>query len=256
MKGIAGALMLLLSGLISAGAAAVPLREQPCPTLASAATLPVRPGAGVVVGDVAGDGYRGRASIRYAAGARSSCGYFLVVTTRSGTVAVRVPVSYKDTTPRIHSDGSWLSAEPYLEASIQVGSGGRTQFVVARDHGASNVTSTISGLLGDKFRAIPFLRTPYDATTTDVSLYGFATASSDIRCQRGGTLTRMYDQTESLTERRFWQQTFRLTADGFRLVSSRRTVGKAGAIAALENRAGLGHGSFTGCLVAKGAYFH
>jgi hypothetical protein len=249
-------LLLLLSGLISSGAAAAPSQPRPCPTLASAATLPVRPGAGLVAGDVVGDGYRGRASIRYAAGARSTCGYFLVVTTRSGAVATRVPISYKDTVTRIHSDGSWMFGEPYVIASIQVGPGGRMQFVVSRQSSASNVSITIYGLLGSKFRAIPFLRTPHDAMSTEVFLYGFVTSSTNIRCRRGGTLTQMYDYVRSAKKQSFTQRTFRLAADGFRLVSNYSSVGNVGAISALEKRAGWGRRSFAGCLVARGVGLH
>jgi hypothetical protein len=106
-------------------------------------------------GDIDGDGQPDRVVLRYAVDSPASCGFVLVVKTRSRTFAVRVPEWYKPPADIVVGDRPF--AEPYLAAVIQLDPH-RSQVVVARSHGASVASVSFYGITGGTLARWRFTR--------------------------------------------------------------------------------------------------
>jgi len=226
-------------------------RATPCPTLAQAASLPRWPGGGTARGDVDGNGYRGLGSIHYSPGALSTCGFFLVVQTRRGALAVRVRESDfgKSSAAMLRH---WSYPEPEISTVVQLG-GKQSQFVIQRWHGASNFFVSLYGVADGKLRLLPFHDRNGNVIPED-TIGGFAAASSTVRCTRGGTMTDLIDQAISPTRIRFDQVTWRLGRGGFWITKRNSTSGPLDVVGPLEVRAGFNEPAFKGCTVSQGAH--
>lgn len=98
------------------------------------------------MGDVDGDGVRDRVAIHYAANARSSCGFLLVVETRRKMFAARLSAEGKAQDLPVRQ---WPFAEPYVGLIVHLTASG-SQIVVARSHGAAVVNVSLHGLVDDR----------------------------------------------------------------------------------------------------------
>src|SRR6266508_4750120 len=128
-------------------------RISACPRLSDAWMLSRRPGGGGVLhADIDGDGLSDTVSVRYALNAPSSCGFLLVVETRRGALAVRVPESYKTQALPIKE---WPWPEPFVAAVVRLGAHG-SQVVVAREHGASVANVSLYGIIGRRLKLLRF----------------------------------------------------------------------------------------------------
>jgi hypothetical protein len=226
-------------------------RAARCPSLTQAPSLPRWPGGGTARGDVDGNGYRERGSIRYAPGALSTCGFFLVVQTRHGALAVRVHESDLGKGGAPSSIRRWSYPEPEISTVVQLG-GAKSQFVVGLWHGASTFFFSLYGIDHGKLAVLPFHYGKGDVEPLH-STGGFASSSSTVRCTRGRTMTDLRNQAISPTRLRFDQLTWRLGRGGFRLTKTHSTIGGIG-IYALEDRAGFNKPAFTGCTVPQGTH--
>ena len=218
-----------------------------CPRLADAASLPLRPGAGVLRGDVDGDSRTDRVTIRQSARASASCGFLLVVDTGSRVLAARVHESYK---PReTLTVGEWPFAEPYVAALVSLGGRG-LQIVLAREHGASNVQVSLHGVVGGR---LVQLRLP--DLHGWLSLFGsVGTGETMARCSPGGPLVLVSSWPANLRGTR-WSVSmseYRLVRDAFVRTSSRILTGSPRWAAAQAHRWGIDAMPFSGCTVARG----
>lgn len=229
--------------------ASVAARGDSCPRLSDAARLPVRPGGGQLRGDIDGDGQPDLVGLRYAVNSRASCGFVLVVKTRSGVFAVRVPEWYKP--PADIIVGDWPFAEPYLAAVIQLDPH-RSQVVVARSHGASVASVSLYGIAGGTLRALGFHPQLYG---DELRLFGtIGTGDTNARCRPGGPLIILGRGPTSASGRRWF-----VTRGEYRLIGQRlwrtrsRTIRSSMRTAnALAHRWGMDALPFTGCTVARG----
>jgi hypothetical protein len=232
------------------GSASAPLGETgSCPKLSEAVKLPERPAGGVLRGDIDGDGFRDRVSIHFGPHARASCGFFLVIKTRRGTQATRVPEWYK--APQDLPVSQWTFAEPYVALVVRL-SPRRSQVVIGREHGASVVSVSLYGIARGKLRVLHFFPKRYE---DKLPLFGtVGTGDTNARCQRGGPLIFLSRSPTSVTGRRwrFDRTDYRLS-DGRLSATRRRTAVVTEARApTLSKRWDFDVEPFTGCVVARG----
>jgi hypothetical protein len=245
-----GGLITALPLTVQAAAGSVRVADHAgaCPSLSRAATLPRRPGGGLLRGDVDGDQRPDEVSVRYAVNAPASCGFLVVVETRRGVFAVRVPESYKRENL---STGAWPWREPFVAAIVQLGTRG-AQVVVARDHGASVVGVSIYGIVGGELARLTFKPRLY---RDELSLFGTAgTGSTNVRCLRHGPLIVLGMWPASASGKRlgFSRTSYSLHADSLTRTGTRATTGAPRRIDALAHRSGFDHLPFTGCTIARG----
>jgi hypothetical protein len=131
-------------------------------------------------GDVDGDGVRDRVSIRYAAKALASCGFLLVVETRSKTFAARVPEEYKP--PEDLPVSQWPFAEPFVALIVRLNAY-RSQVVVARSHGAAVVNVSLHGIVAGRLAQLRFSPKLY---ADQLSLFG-TVGTGDTNAAADGT---------------------------------------------------------------------
>jgi hypothetical protein len=214
---------------------------------ASNRTLPPRRG-GLLHADIDGDGFSDTVSVRYALNAPSSCGFLLVVETRRGAFAVRVPESYKTPDMPVRE---WPWREPFVAAVVGLG-GHRSQVVLAREEGASVVNVSLYGITRGKLKRLHF----HPAVHQDeVSLFGtVGTGSTNVYCRRGGPMIVLGVAPTSATGKRFAfsKSTYRLGRYGFALTGTRTTIGTAAQVWALADRSSFDSLPFTGCTLARG----
>jgi hypothetical protein len=206
-----------------------------CPTLAQAAGLPERPKGGVLRGDIDGDGRPDRATIRFAPRARASCGFLLVVETRSRALAVRVPQSYQP--PLDVPVREWPWREPFVALIVRLDAH-RSQVVVARQHSASRVNVSLYGFVSGKLETLHF---PTSYPRDELSLYGGVTSSTQVRCWRGGPLIKLTSGTAYTPHNR--RIDYRLAGNRFVIVSAKETA---------RPTLDVNVEPFTGCVVARG----
>ena len=223
-------------------------RAAACPTLLEAAALSNRPGGGLLHGDIDGDGFSDTVSIRYALNAPSSCGFLLVVETRRGALAVRVPESNKTQAVPVRE---WPWREPFVAAVVRLGAHG-SQVVVARESGASVVNVSLYGIIGVKLKLLRFHPAVY---RDELSLFGtVGTGSTNVQCVQGGPMIVLGVAPTNGTGTRsvFSTSAYRLGHNGFTLTKTRTIVGADTHIYALAHRAGFDRLPFTGCTLARG----
>jgi hypothetical protein len=221
-----------------------------CPQLSEAAGLPYRPGGGRLRGDVDGDGRLDRVSIRYAPAAPASCGILLVVETRSRAVALRVAWEYKPGLGKVRARDIW-TPEPYLAAIVQLVPG-RSQIVIARNHGASTASVSFVGVLNGKLALIPFQPRVY---ADELSLFGSAgTGVTNARCRRGGPLVVFGISPTSYSGKRWYfsSEEYRLKSGLLQRTSMSTITVSRERVHALARQHGLDALPFTGCTIARG----
>jgi len=245
---LAAALAALSSRAYPSGLASMADHAAACPTLSDAGALSKRPGGGLLHGDIDGDGFSDTVSIRYALNAPSSCGFLLVVETRRGALAVRVPESYKTQALPVKE---WPWPEPFVAAVVQL-SAQRSQVVVAREHGASVANVSLYGIIGGKLTLLRFHPALY---RDELSLFGTTgTGSTNVHCIQGGTMIvlNVAPTNAAGTRSAFSKSAYRLGRDGFTRTGTRTIVGTDAHIYALAHRSGFDSLPFTGCTVARG----
>jgi len=219
-----------------------------CPTLPKAAALSKRPGGGLLHGDIDGDGFSDTVSIRYALNAPSSCGFLLVVETRRGALAVRVPESYKTQALPIKE---WPWPEPFVAAVVRLGAHG-SQVVVAREHGASVANVSLYGIIGRRLKLLRFHPAVYQ---DELSLFGtVGTGSTNVQCVQGGPMIVLgvAPTNAAGTRSALSKSVYGLGRNGFTLTRTRTIVGTEAHIYALAHGAGFDSLPFTGCTIARG----
>lgn len=219
-----------------------------CPKISDAAKLPLRPGGGRLRGDVDGDGRADRISVRYAQNSWASCGFMLVVKTRSRTLALRVPEWYKP--PQDLRIRDWWPAEPFLAAVVRL-TPRRSQIVVARSHGASVASVSLYGFVDGK---LAILRFPNPSRYT-LPLFGtIGTGDTNARCARAGPLILLGKGPLSASWKRWFisRSEYRLAHNRFRRVRLLTVRSSRKRVDALAHRWGMGAPPFTGCVVARG----
>jgi len=229
-------------------ASATPNALGPCPRLSEAPNLPQRPGGGLLRGDVDGDGVRDRVSIRYAAKARASCGFLLVVETRSKTFAARVPEEYK---PPDLPVSQWSFAEPFVALIVRLDAY-RSQVVVARSHGAAVVNVSLHGIVAGRLAQLHFSPQLY---ADQLSLFGtVGTGDTNARCRWNGPLIILRRSPTSATGQRwrFDRIEYRLAGGRFTVTRTRSTVVSEAETAKVSRRWGFDVKPFTGCAIARG----
>ncbi len=224
-------------------------RISACPRLSDAWMLSRRPGGGGVLhADIDGDGVSDTVSVRYALNAPSSCGFLLVVETRRGALAVRVPESYKTQDMLVKE---WPWREPFVAAVVRLGEH-RSQVVVAREEGAAVVSVSLYGITSGKLSLLHFHPAVY---LDELSLFGtVGTGSTNVHCQPGGPMIVLGLAPTSATGKRFAfsRSTYRLGRNGFALMGTRTTIGTDVQISALAHRSGFDSLPFTGCALSRG----
>lgn len=237
---------LLRSGL-AADAAALRADGARCPRISEAAKLPLRPSGGRLRGDVDGDGYPDRVSVRYVPRSWASCGFLLVVKTRSRLLAARVPEWYKP--PQDSRIRDWWLAEPFLAAVVQLARH-RSQIVVARSHSASVVNVSLYGVVDGKLVLLHFPRPYQDA----LPLFGaIGTGDTNARCVRAGPLI-LLGRGPTATGRRWFvgRSEYRLIKNHFRRMRTRTVRSSMRRVNALAHGWGMDALPFTGCTVDHG----
>jgi hypothetical protein len=230
-------------------ASAAPNALDPCPKLSEAPNLPQRPGGGLLRGDVDGDGVRDRVSIRYAAKALASCGFLLVVETRSKTFAARVPEEYKP--PEDLPVSQWPFAEPFVALIVRLNAY-RSQVVVARSHGAAVVNVSLHGIVAGRLAQLRFSPKLY---ADQLSLFGtVGTGDTNARCRWNGPLIILRRSPTSATGQRwrFDRIEYRLAGGRFTITRTRSTVVSEAQTAKVSRRWGFDVKPFTGCAIARG----
>ena len=241
---VAGLLALAFAALAVGSASSAP-RSHPCPSLDRAAALPRWQGRSPVDAQLASIHYRGPSGIRYAPGARASCGFVLVVERGSRSLAVRVPESDdKGDWPIVGGTDGWPYGDPDLVLVVRLG--GSVLYVVGRSHGATTVSVSFYRVTGGRLALVPFRGGSEPAT--EWGLYGGASASSMIRCAPHGELATLQSWPTGKAGRYGFTATrWRIAPDGFRLVASHNTVGSANVIFAAERQTGFGGPAFGDC---------
>jgi len=220
-----------------------------CPRLSQAGLLPVRPGGGVLRGDIDDDGRPDRVSIRYAPKAAASCGFLLVVEMQSRVLAVRIPEWYKP--PQDLPIRKWWLPEPYLAAIVQL-QAHRDQIVVARSEGAANKNVSLYGLVAGRPEQLRFRPSMYE---DELSLFGtVGTGVTNVRCVRGGPLIVLNEWPTSATGKRrsAARSTYRLTGGILVRATSRTITGSERRVTAQGRAWGFDALPLTGCTVARG----
>jgi hypothetical protein len=244
---VAAAAVLIGAGL-DADAASLRAHAALCPRISGAAKLPLWPGGGPLRGDLDGDRHPDHVSVRYARKSRASCGFLLVVTTRSRVLATRVPEWYKPPDRPI-LDGPF--AEPYLAAVVQLDAH-RSQVVVARSHGASVANVSLYGIIGGRLQLLHFHPRVY---RDELGLFGtIGTGDTNVRCARGGPMVLLSRGPTSASGRRWFisRSEYRLIKDHLSRVRSRTVRSTMRRVNALAHRWGMDALPFTGCIVARG----
>lgn len=245
---LVAALVIAVAIGIRDAASAAPSAGAPCPKLSEAAELPQRPGGGLLVGDVDGDGVRDRVAIHYAANARSSCGFLLVVETRRKMFAARLSAEGKAQDLPVRQ---WPFAEPYVGLIVHLTASG-SQIVVARSHGAAVVNVSLHGLVDDRLVQLRFSPERY---ADQLALYGtVGTGDTNARCEWGGPLIILARSPTSATGKRwrFDRTEYRLAHDRFTISRKRNTVVPTGDAGKISRRWGFHFAPFTGCAIARG----
>lgn len=230
-------------------APAAPRATGSCPKLSEASKLPERRAGGVLHGDVDGDGFRDRVSIHFGPHARASCGFFLIVQTRTGTQATRVPEWYK--APQDLPVSQWPFAEPYVALIVRLDVH-HSQVVLAREHGASVVNVSLYGIARGNLRVLHFFPKLYQ---DKLSLFGtVGTGDTNARCRGGGPLIVLSRSPTNATGKRwrFDRTYYRLSADEFSATGRESTVVSEGKAPILSQRWGFDVRPFAGCAVARG----
>jgi hypothetical protein len=234
---------------VRADAASLPSDRALCPRISRAASLPLWPGGVRLRGDLNGDGYPDRISVRYAPKSRASCGFLLVAKTRAGVPAMRLPEWYKP--PQDRAIRNWPFAEPYLVAVVRL-EAHRSQVVVARSHGASVANVSIHGIVGGRLVQLRFHPRFY---RDELGLFGtIGTGDTNVRCRRGGPLVLLSKGPTSVSGRRWFvsRSAYRLSGGQLRRTRTRTVRSTMGRVYALAHRWGMDALPFTGCTVARG----
>lgn len=251
MRAPAGLVSVVLLGValqMGGATSAAPGGVVLCPRLSEAAKLPERAAAGVLRGDIDGDGNRDRASIRFAPRARASCGFFLVVETRNRALSVRIPEWYKP--PQDLPVSEWPFVEPFVALIVRLDAH-RSQVVVAREHGAAVVTVSLYGIVSGKLEPLEFPAPHLEK----LFLFGTAgTGDTNVRCRRGGPLIELGRSPTAATGKRwrFDRTEYRLAGDRFSIIGTRHAVVPRAQAATLSQSWGFDVNPFTGCVVARG----
>jgi hypothetical protein len=239
----------LLGGGSRAGAASLRPDGATCPRVSQAAQLPLRPGGGRLRGDVDGDGRLDRVSVHDAPTSQASCGFFLVIRTRTQVLAARVPEWYKP--PQDVRIRDWSFAEPYLAAVVRLDAH-RSQIVVARSHGASVAKVSLYGIVGRRLALLRF-RGSYDPN--ELSLFGTVGAGdTNVRCLRGGPLVFL-GKGPLNTAGTKWiisRSEYRLIRDQFRLRGTRTVKSSWRRVNAIARHWGMDVLPFEGCTLVRG----
>jgi hypothetical protein len=220
-----------------------------CPRLSEAASLPVRTAGGRLRGDIDGDRRLDRVTIRYAASARASCGFVLMVRTARRIVSATLPEWYKPPDDPLIRD--WPFPEPYLAAIVQLDAH-RSQVVVARWHGASVAVVALYGLAGGRLVPLRFHPRTYRDT---LSLFGtVGTGSTYARCVRGGPLIviGLWPRDSSGEHWAVSRSTYRLAGASLWRTRTRKVEGSRRRIESLAHRWGVDAAPFTRCVVERG----
>jgi hypothetical protein len=242
----------LMGGGFGARAASFRSDDPACPRIAQARSLPLRPGGFRLRGDIDGDGSRDVISVRYAPKSRASCGFLLVIKTRSRVLAVRVPEWYKP--PQDLSIRRWPFAEPFLVAIVQLQAHG-SQIVVARSHGAAVVNVSLYGVVNGNLVRLDFHPSLAGVGRGELSLFGtIGTGDTNARCVRGGPLVLLGRGPTTATGRRWLvsRSEYRLIRDHFRRTRIRTVRLSTRRANALAHRWGMDALPFTGCTVVRG----
>ena len=246
--GLAGLVLLGVALQMGGATSAAPGGVVSCPKLSEAAKLPERPAGGVLRGDIDGDGNRDRASIHFAHRAPVSCGFFLVVETRTRALSVRVPEWYKP--PQDLAVSEWPFVEPFVALIVRLDAH-RSQVVVAREHGAAVVTISLYGIVNGKLEPLEFPAPDLEK----LFLFGtVGTGDTNVRCRRGGPLIELgRSPTSAVGKRwRFDRTVYRLVTGRFVIIGTapRCRAPSTGCNALSEW--GFDVKPFTGCVVARG----
>jgi hypothetical protein len=221
-----------------------------CPRLSQAAALPQRRGGGHLQGDLDGDGRPDRVSIRYAPKAHASCGFLLLIETRSRVFALRIPESYKP--PQDLAIRDWWPPEPYLAAIVRLGAR-LDQVVVARSHGAANAEVSLYGIVDGSLERLRFR--PAAMYEDQLSLFGtVGTGVTNVRCVRGGPLIVLGEWPVSATSKRWSvaRSVYRLGGALFVRTGNRTVTGSEKKADAQARSWGFNALPFTGCTIARG----
>jgi hypothetical protein len=217
----------------------------PCPRLADATRLPLRPGSHVLHGDVDGDGTRDRVTIHYAKWARSSCAFLVTVETSNGVHAAIAPAYGKGIVESGYQHAREYP-EPALGSLVRVRSRGLV-VMAALSHGASTV----------QVRPYWLARGRLVAPRVDLTAWGSIAENNQVNCYRGAgsgliVETNEWIANDAATRWGFLRTVWRLTDHGLlRLKKTSLTVGTKKAHA-LERRWYLGGRPFFSCTVAGG----
>lgn len=240
---------LIGGGGLEADAASLRTHAALCPRISEAANLPLWPGGGRLRGDLDGDRHPDHVSVRYAPKSRASCGFLLVVTTRSRVLATRVPEWYKPPWDRAIRD--WPFAEPFLAAVVQLDAH-RSQVVVARSHGAAVVNVSLYGIIGGRLQLVHFRPRVYQ---DELGLFGtVGTGDTNVRCARGGPMVLLSRGPTSASGRRWFisRSEYRLIKGHLSRARSRTVTSTMSRVHAIAHRWGMDAPPFTGCTVARG----
>lgn len=229
------ALVLSAVALLVVAASASGASRAGCPAPARAAALPRWSPGGSLRGTFEGGSRTQSATIRYAPGAPAYCGFFLVVAGRS--YAIEQHLANKQL--RV---GEAADVVPRVEAAIDLGLG-RDLVVAADSEGASNLSVAVYGIAGR--RLVQVAGGPR-------SLFGFAEATTTVRCATTGVLRELeyYLPSSTGTTWVFELRTYRLRSMSFVLVGRRRWHGSAKAMTRRAAAAGMDGPQFGGCIVA------
>lgn len=230
----------MLAALLAAAATTV---LAPCPATANARALPVWHDV-TMRADVDGDGTSDRVSIRSSPRARASCGFVLLVESRTRSFATTLPYAYGNT-----AIANWSMEDPTLLALLAVPQRGAL-IAIRRDHGASHEFVSLFGIVGGRLRLLTF---PGESYASALDIYGsVGTGSTTVRCGRGLPLMLMhgYPTTRSGRRWRVDRVNARLVGTRFVVRRIRSVVVPYDEVEALGRRWGFSGRMFDGCLLA------
>ncbi len=220
-------------------------RFAPCPSLRQAAHLPLRPGGGILHGDLDGDGRRDRVTIHYSPRARVTCGFVLVVQIGHGAYSAVVPAAGKGviTTAAQHVRDY---QEPALGSLVRIDRRKLT-ILVADSRGASTVEASPYRLSGRRLvRTYP-----------GFVFYGSIASNHQVDCYGGagsGIVAETVEWPFDASGKRwgFERTLLRSTGGVLRQISTRRLVVGEPKAEQLDRRWHLGDHPFRSCTVAGG----
>lgn len=216
-------------------------RAAACPSLSSAARLPVWRTGGTLRADVDGDGRVDTVAMHYAPNAELRCGFLLTVRHAGRVSAAVVPAAGPDNhvLTKLWTD----QRVPHVAAVVAAGGSG-VQIAVGEIEGASNLSVGLFGMRGGKLRALPV------GTSGLIVLYGSAgTGSTTARCRRGGPLT-LLTVWPAGTRWAFSTRTYELAGARFGQTATSTVYGTRAATDARARKAGYNGNQFQGCIVA------